>query len=163
LCTGDLFIYAVPNAGNPQKVQRYPWDWADALEAMLALDPPPVALCPGHGGPLRGAARVRQALSDTCTYLRSIVEQTVALLNRGCPLDEIVLAVKPPADLEARPYLRPVYDHPEFIVRNVLRYFGGWWDLNPAMLMPASYDEQASEIVRLAGGPATLVARARAL
>ncbi|HZU71323.1 MAG TPA: MBL fold metallo-hydrolase, partial [Acidimicrobiales bacterium] len=25
---GDLFIYAVPNAGNPQKVQRYLSDWA---------------------------------------------------------------------------------------------------------------------------------------
>ncbi|MBZ0118857.1 MAG: MBL fold metallo-hydrolase, partial [Sandaracinaceae bacterium] len=25
LCPGDLFIWSVPNAGNPQKVQRYPW------------------------------------------------------------------------------------------------------------------------------------------
>ena len=28
LCCGDLFIWATPNAGNPQKVQRYPRDWA---------------------------------------------------------------------------------------------------------------------------------------
>ena len=163
LCTGDLFIYAVPNAGNPQKVQRYPWDWADALAAMAALDPAPEALCPGHGGPMRGAARIHTALTETSTYLRALVDQTLALLNRGVPYDEIVLAVQPPADLASRPYLRPVYDHPEFIVRNVLRYFGGWWDQNAAMLMPASYDEQAREIVALAGGPAQLIARARAL
>jgi glyoxylase-like metal-dependent hydrolase (beta-lactamase superfamily II) len=25
VCSGDLVINAVPNAGNPQKVQRYPW------------------------------------------------------------------------------------------------------------------------------------------
>lgn len=25
LCPGDLIIWGVPNAGNPQKVQRYPW------------------------------------------------------------------------------------------------------------------------------------------
>ena len=31
LCTGDLFIWASPNAGNPQKVQRYPREWAAAL------------------------------------------------------------------------------------------------------------------------------------
>ncbi len=31
LCTGDLFIWASPNAGNPQKVQRYPLEWAEAL------------------------------------------------------------------------------------------------------------------------------------
>jgi glyoxylase-like metal-dependent hydrolase (beta-lactamase superfamily II) len=28
LCTGDLFFWCVPNAGNPQKVQRYCKDWA---------------------------------------------------------------------------------------------------------------------------------------
>ena len=60
LCTGDLFIYATPNAGNPQKVQRYPWDWADALAAMASLEPAPEALCPGHGGPMRGAARIQR-------------------------------------------------------------------------------------------------------
>ena len=30
LCCGDLFIWASPNAGNPQKVQRYPREWAAA-------------------------------------------------------------------------------------------------------------------------------------
>ena len=37
LATGDLFIWACPNAGNPQKVQRYPADWARALREMAAL------------------------------------------------------------------------------------------------------------------------------
>ena len=35
LCCGDLFIWASPNAGNPQKVQRYPREWAAALRRML--------------------------------------------------------------------------------------------------------------------------------
>jgi len=39
VCSGDLIINAVPNAGNPQKVQRYPWDWADGLRRMAALEP----------------------------------------------------------------------------------------------------------------------------
>ena len=30
LCTGDLFIWASPNCGNPQKVQRYAIEWAHA-------------------------------------------------------------------------------------------------------------------------------------
>ncbi len=50
LCTGDLFIWASPNAGNPQKVQRYPLEWAVALRRMLELfDAPgggPEVLCP---------------------------------------------------------------------------------------------------------------------
>ena len=38
IAPGDLFIWAVPNGGNPQKVQRYISDWADALDEMLKLD-----------------------------------------------------------------------------------------------------------------------------
>src|ERR1043166_9199118 len=39
LCPGDLFIWAVPNDGNPQKVQRYPWERAKGLREMAALKP----------------------------------------------------------------------------------------------------------------------------
>src|SRR5260221_6332227 len=38
LCSGDMFIWATPNCGNPQKVRRYPADWARALRQMIALD-----------------------------------------------------------------------------------------------------------------------------
>ena len=40
-------------------------------------------------------------------------------------------------DLLRLPYLRPIYDEPEFVVRNVWRLYGGWWDGNPAHLKPA--------------------------
>ena len=51
LCCGDLFIWASPNAGNPQKVQRYPREWAEALRRMVALEPEvpaPGPRVPGH-------------------------------------------------------------------------------------------------------------------
>ena len=141
LCCGDLFIWASPNAGNPQKVQRYPLEWADALRQMLALyDAPgggPEVLLPGHGYPVVGADRVRQALGDTAELLESLVEQTLALMNGGARLDEVIHTVTPPARLMERPYLQPVYDEPEFIVRTVWRLYGGWWDGNPATLKPA--------------------------
>ncbi|MGB1191116.1 MAG: MBL fold metallo-hydrolase, partial [Pseudomonadales bacterium] len=34
ICAGDFFIWCFPNAGNPQKVQRYPAEWARAMRAM---------------------------------------------------------------------------------------------------------------------------------
>jgi glyoxylase-like metal-dependent hydrolase (beta-lactamase superfamily II) len=34
ICAGDFFIWNFPNAGNPQKVQRYPVEWAAALREM---------------------------------------------------------------------------------------------------------------------------------
>src|ERR1035441_7187608 len=167
LCCGDLFIWASPNAGNPQKVQRYPREWAEALREMLALyDGPnggPDVLLPGHGFPVMGADRIRQALGDTGDLLDSLVDQTLALMNQGARLDEIIHAVTPPPRLMERPYLQPVYDEPEFIVRTVWRQYGGWWDGNPATLQPAPERDLAGELAGLAGGASALADRALAL
>ena len=149
LCCGDLFIWASPNAGNPQKVQRYAAEWAVALREMLTLDAE--VLLPGHGVPVVGADRVRQALDDTATYLESLHDQTVAMMNAGASLDEILHCVRPPAELADRPYLQPVYDEPEFVVRNIWRLYGGWWDGDPSSLKPAPRAALATEVVTLAG------------
>lgn len=161
LCTGDLFIWAAPNCGNPQKVQRYVREWAVALDAMRALAPE--VLLPGHGPPIIGAARCAQALGDTAALLHTLHDQTVAAMNAGLTLDDVVAAVTVPHELLERPYLRPVYDDPAFIVRNVWRRYGGWWDGNPAHLLPPRERALAAEVAALAGGAAALVARAEAV
>ena len=158
LCCGDLFIWASPNAGNPQKVQRYPLEWAQALRRMVALKPD--YLLPGHGLPVIGADRVAQALTDTAELLESLVSQTLAVMNGGGRLDEAIHTVVVPGRLAGRPYLQPVYDEPEFIVRTVWRHYGGWWDGNPATLKPAPERALAAELAALAGGPGVLARRA---
>ncbi len=158
LCCGDLFIWASPNSGNPQKVQRYPLEWAQALRRMVALRPE--YLLPGHGLPVVGADRVASALTDTAELLESLVGQTLAVMNGGGRLDEAIHTVAVPRQLADRPYLQPVYDEPEFIVRAIWRLYGGWWDGNPATLKPASERSLAAEIAALAGGAAVLAARA---
>jgi alkyl sulfatase BDS1-like metallo-beta-lactamase superfamily hydrolase len=158
ICCGDLFIWAVPNAGNPQKVQRYPREWSHALRQMAELGAE--RLLPGHGLPVIGADRVRAALEDSAALLESLVEQTLALMNEGAPLDEIVHSVKPPGELVTKPYLRPIYDEPEFVVRNLWRQFGGWYDGNPSRLKPAPDAELAGELATLAGGGEKLAERA---
>jgi glyoxylase-like metal-dependent hydrolase (beta-lactamase superfamily II) len=161
LCPGDFFIWSVPNAGNPQKVQRYPWDWASALRAMAALNPR--SLCPGHGGAVVGdPALIARMLAETADYLDAIVARTIAAMEDGSPPHvDIVRSVAPPQS--ASPWLQPVYDEAEFIVRNVIRYYGGWWSGRPSDLKPAPREEVAHEIARLAGGAAPLLARARAI
>lgn len=161
LCTGDLFIWTSPNAGNPQKVQRYPLEWARALRRMAELKPE--ILLPGHGLPIIGADRIAQALDETATYLESLVEQVLTLMNAGARLSEVLSTVKPRADLVKRPYLQPLYDEPEFIIHNIWRLYGGWWDGNPSTLQPADERSLAQEITEIAGGAAKVAARAQEL
>jgi alkyl sulfatase BDS1-like metallo-beta-lactamase superfamily hydrolase len=161
LFTGDLFFWVAPNAGNPQKVQRYAAEWAVALRAMAARGAE--LLVPGHGVPVFGADRVRQALEDTAEWLETLERETVARMNAGASLEAILAEVRPPRHLADRPYLQPVYDEPEFVVRNIWRLYGGWWDGVASHLKPAPEAALAGEIARLAGGVGALVARAREL
>ncbi|WP_329620863.1 MBL fold metallo-hydrolase [Streptomyces sp. NBC_01255] len=161
LCTGDLFIWNSPNAGNPQKVQRYPEEWARALRAMGELGAE--VLLPGHGIPIVGADRVATALDDTATLLESLCSQTRDLMNAGLRLDAVIHGVKVPAELLAKPYLHPAYDEPEFVVRNLWRLWGGWYDQNPANLKPAPEAAVAAELADAAGGARALAERAARL
>jgi glyoxylase-like metal-dependent hydrolase (beta-lactamase superfamily II) len=159
--TGDQFFWVAPNAGNPQKVQRYAADWAASLRAMSACGAE--MLVPGHGVPIVGAARVRQALDDTAEWLETLVRETLQRMNAGMTLEMILAEVKPPAHLADRPYLQAVYDEPEYVVRNIWRLYGGWWDGIPSHVKPASQAALGREVAGLAGGVPALVARARAL
>jgi glyoxylase-like metal-dependent hydrolase (beta-lactamase superfamily II) len=155
---GDLFIWNAPNCGNPQKAQRYPAEWAAALRTMAEVGAS--RLVPSHGPPVIGADRVAEVLTTTAEYLESLLDQTLALMNRGARLDEVIHTVTVPAHLAGKPYLRPAYDEPEFIVRNIWRLYGGWWDGDPASLRPAPASREAAVLAELCGGPGVLAERA---
>ncbi len=161
ILAGDFLTWVFPNAGNPQKVQRFPREWAVALRAMAAKQPD--LFLPAHGLPIGGAERIARVLDEVAGALESLVEQTLTLMNAGERLDRIVHEVRISDDLLAKPYLRPVYDEPEFVVRNIWRLYGGWYDGNPAHLNPAPDAVLAAEVATMAGGPAALAARAREL
>lgn len=158
---GDFLIWNFPNAGNPQKVQRFPLEWAQALRDMAAAGAE--LFLPAHGLPIGGADRIAMVLETTATALEGLVRDTLAMMNEGARLDQIVQSVHVDPAVLALPWLRPTYDEPEFIVRNIWRRYGGWYDGNPARLKPAPDDAVAAEVAALAGGTAVLIERALAL
>jgi len=158
LFTGDFVIWNFPNAGNPQKVQRYPIEWAAALRKMIAVGPE--MLLPAHGLPIEGRTRIATVLDDIATALENLVRDVLAMMNSGATLDAIVHTVRVSDDTLAKPYLRPFYDEPEFVIRNIWRQFGGWWDGAPSRLKPAPDAALGAEVVALSGGAMTLARRA---
>ena len=160
LMTGDFLIWNFPNAGNPQKVQRYPIEWAAALRRMIAAGPD--LLLPAHGLPIEGRDRITRVLDDVASALENLVADVVAMMNGGATLDPIVHSVSVPADTLAKPYLRPLYDEPEFVVRGIWRQFGGWWDGAASRLKPSPDAHLAAALADLAGGADVLLQRAEA-
>ena len=156
--TGDFVIWNYPNAGNPQKVQRYALEWAQALRKMISQGPE--LLLPAHGLPIEGKARIATVLDDIATSLESLVMQVIDMMNTGETLDTIIHSVKVPQSILDKPYMRPFYDEPEFVVRNIWRLYGGWWDGAASRLKPAPDAVVAQELAALAGGANVLMNRA---
>ncbi|MCZ6502671.1 MAG: MBL fold metallo-hydrolase [Gammaproteobacteria bacterium] len=161
ICAGDFFIWNFPNAGNPQKVQRFPVEWAAAMRDMASMNAE--MLLPAHGLPIRGSEQIKAVLEDSATALEGLVRDTLEMMNAGATKNDIVHAVSVSQELLDKPYLRPLYDEPEFVVNNIWRLYGGWYDGNPANLKPARESELASEIAQLSGGSIVLAERAEEL
>ena len=101
-------------------------------------------------------------LLETSTFLQTIHDRTIAVMNNGSPphVDIVHEVELPKSD---SPWLQPVYDDAEFIIRNIVRLYGGWWTGRPSELKPAPRAEIAREIAQLAGDAETLAARATEL
>ena len=161
IASGDFVIWNFPNAGNPQKVQRWPIEWAAALRAMIAKEPE--LLLPAHGLPIAGKERINRVLDEIATALEDLVRSVVHMMNEGETLNNIIHTVRVPDATLGKPYLRPLYDEPEFVVRGIWRQFGGWWDGAPSRLKPARDESVGTEIAQLAGGAEVLMRRAEEL
>ena len=95
--------------------------------------------------------------------IRLLGDVKIRECTAGDTLDEILHRVRIAPELLEKPYLRPVYDEPEFVVRNIWRLYGGWYDGNPANLKPAPATAFAREVAALAGGATALAMRSRTL
>ena len=161
IASGDFVIWNFPNAGNPQKVQRWPIEWAAALRDMIAKGPE--LLLPAHGLPIAGKERISRVLDEIATALENLVRDVVTMMNAGETLNTIIHTVRVPDATLGKPYLRPLYDEPEFVVRNIWRLFGGWWDGAPSRLKPSPDEVLAVELASLSGGADVLMRRAAEL
>lgn len=159
-CVSDLWVWSCPNIGNPFKVQRYEVEWARALEEIAARKP--ALLLPGHGPAIEGEAEIGEACLTVARALRYLHDQVVGMLNKGMWQEEILHSFTWPPEFADNPWLAPVYGHPYFIVRAILRRYHGWYDGNPTRLFPARSSAVAAEVAALAGAE-KLLARAREL
>lgn len=157
---GDLSVQSLPNTGNPNKPQRYTLGWAETLEAIAAKKPR--AIVPGHGDPLQGDYAL-EVLTETARALRYLHDAVIERMNAGLWPDDVVDAgITLPDDLARKRYLQPIYGCVPFVVRDVLRFYAGWWGGNPAELIPAKRADVARDLVEIAGRDA-MFAKAEAL
>lgn len=159
---GDLIIKDnFPNIGNPWKPTRFALDWAKELERVRALDPEYI-FCSGAGYLFQGK-HARGALDANIEVIRSMHDQVVEYINQDMHITEMIHKVKMPEHLMNSPYLNPYYSRPEFFTFNVYRWYHGYYDHNPAHLLPRPEKEVMKEFYNLIGGSEKIFSRANEL
>ncbi len=161
LCSGDDFEWAAPNVGNPYKMQRYAKESAEALEEMAACGAE--VLCPGHGPVIHGKDEIKTCLLTAARYNHHIQDHVVSCMNKGMLLEETIKSLKIPDELLNSKWLRPLHGHPVFIAYAVYRRYGGYYNGNPAQLLPPAYDLVSQEVISLANGVEAVINRAKEL
>ena len=152
---GDLIVSSLPNTGNPNKVQRYTLEWAQALERIAARKPRYVL--PGHGPAYRGEETCQEVLIETARALRFIHDEVLKRLNAGqWPIEIVEANIKLPPELASKPFLAPIYGCTPFVIRDVIRRYAGWWSGEPSQLFPARRTDHANDIIALCGREALL-------
>ncbi|KKK44058.1 MAG: Hydroxyacylglutathione hydrolase [Candidatus Lokiarchaeum sp. GC14_75] len=154
---GDLIIAGLPNIGNPWKPTRFALDWAKSLEDVRALNPEHV-FCNGAGFYYTGKKALK-ILDLNIAAIRSLHDQVVDHINKGTHITEMIHEIKLPDLLRNDPYLRPLYSRTEFFVFNVYRWYHGYFDNNPAHLLPRPEKELLNEIYNLIGTPSKILNR----
>jgi alkyl sulfatase BDS1-like metallo-beta-lactamase superfamily hydrolase len=158
---GDLIIAGFPNIGNPFKPTRFALPWARALEMVRAKGP---ELLIAHGGrAVYQGTEIKDLLDVTIEAIYAIHDQVVEGLNEDIPVEEMIHQIKLPDHLKDNPYLPFVYSRPEFAVYNIYRWYHGYYDHNPAHLLPRPEREVNAEIFNLIGSAQTILDRSKKL
>jgi alkyl sulfatase BDS1-like metallo-beta-lactamase superfamily hydrolase len=160
---GDLMIGPglFPNVGNPWKPTRFALDWAKTLEEIRDLKPEYV-FCNG-GSIMYKGKRAIKALTHNIDVIRAMHDQVVEFINKDMHITEMIHAVKVPEHLKNSPFLKPFYSRPEFFVFNVYRWYHGYFDHNPAHLLPRPEKEVMKEIYGLIGSSEKILNRSKEL
>lgn len=135
--------------------------YRDALTAISSVERVrelrPELLVTGHFDPIAGAERIDAELTRLRDAIRHIHDETVAGMNAGKDVGQLMREITLPADAEVgQGYGKVAWD-----VRAIWENYSGWFHhRSTTELYPVGFDEVSADIVELAGADA-LVDRAR--
>ena len=160
LFSGDFFGPLFPMVPNLFTLRgekfRDPLAYVHSLDRLIALEPEMVL--PGHFDPISGAERVLQDMQRMRDATQFIHDQTVAGMNRGDSLWQLMRDVQLPPELA----LSQGHGKVSWNVRSIWEHYSTWFHFESTTeLYPVQIRELYPDLAALAGGPEPLAAKAR--
>ena len=143
---------------------RDPLRWSKYIaEALHRFGGEAEVMFASHHWPRFGNERIREVLRDQRDLYAHMNNQVLHLANQGVTINQIHNIYSLPPSLQQKWHCRGYHGSPEHNARGVIQRYLGFWDCNPATLIPLSPADSAPLYVEMMGGSDKIIARGRQL
>ncbi len=136
-----------------KKINEALYMFGDKAEVMMAA----------HSWPRFGNARIQQIMRDQRDAYANLNNSVLNLANNGVTINEVHNVYKLPASLQKSWAAHSYHGSEAHNSRAVINRYIGYWDANPATLIPLSPKDSAPEYVAMMGGAKKIMARGKVL
>jgi alkyl sulfatase BDS1-like metallo-beta-lactamase superfamily hydrolase len=116
-----------------------------------------------HHWPRWGNERIQEVLRGQRDLYANINNQVLHLANQGVTINQVHNVYKTPKGIANNWFNRGYHGSPEHNSRGVINRFLGYWDANPATLIPLSPADSAPLYVEMMGGAKKIMGKGQEL
>src|SRR5271166_1110308 len=143
---------------------RDPLRWSKYIsEALHRFGVEADVMFASHHWPRWGNNRIQEVLRGQRDLYAHMNNQVLHLANKGVTINQIHNVYEVPKGLQSKWFCRGYHGSPEHNSRGVIQRYLGFWDCNPATLIPLSPNDSAPLYVEMMGGAEKILARGREL
>jgi len=143
---------------------RDPLNWSKYInEALYQFGQEAEVMFASHHWPRWGNGRIQEVLRAQRDLYAHMNNQVLHFANQGVTINEIHNVYELPKGLQSKWFCRGYHGSPQHNSRGVVQRYLGFWDCNPATLIPLSPSESAPLYVEMMGGADKILARGKQL
>ena len=143
---------------------RDPLNWSKYIaQALYRFGQEAEVMFASHHWPRWGNARIQEVLRGQRDLYANMNNQVLHLANQGVTINEIHNVYQIPPSMQKMWFNRGYHGSPQHNSRGVIQRYLGFWDANPATLIPLSPADSAPLYVEMMGGADKIMARGRQL
>ena len=143
---------------------RDPLRWSKYIaEALYLFGQEAEVMFASHHWPRWGNDRIQEILRDQRDLYAHFNNQVLNLANQGVTINQIHNVYTQPESILQKWHCRGYHGSAQHNSRGVVQRFLGYWDGNPATLVPLSPEDSAPLYVEMMGGSDRIMARGQEL
>lgn len=143
---------------------RDPLRWSKYInEALYLFGQEAEVMFASHHWPRWGNARVQEVLRDQRDLYAHMNNQVLHFANQGVTINQIHNVYELPKSILQKWHCRGYHGSAENNARGVIQRYLGYWDCNPATLIPLSPADSAPLYVEMMGGADKILTKGRQL